>query len=172
MPLELPVTSATFPPFIIILTIIWKIFKLVSEGIDSRLSIVKLQDKGIIYSMEGMKRCPLDNTFNLIGKRFTVLLLRNMMSNQTRFNQFMESIEGINPKTLSARLKEMERNGLIIRKIYNEIPVRVEYYLTEKGKNLKSILDQMAIFSVLFCAKDVFNDGQTRTYEEISKITS
>ena len=60
-----------------------------------------------MYSMEGMKRCPVDNTFKLIGKKFTVLIVRNMMSNQTRFNQFIESIESINPKTLSTRLKEM-----------------------------------------------------------------
>ena len=125
-----------------------------------------------MYSMDGMKRCPLDNTFKLIGKRFTVLIVRNMMSNQTRFNQFLKSVEGINPKTLSTRLKEMEKNGLILRKIYHETPVRIEYYLTEKGEHLKSILDQMAIFSVQFCAKDVFNDGKPRTYEEISKITS
>ena len=100
-----------------------------------------------MYSVEGMKNCPLDITSRLIGKKFTVLILRNMMSNQTRFNQFIESIEGINPKTLSTRLKEMEKNGLIRRKIYHETPIRIEYYLTEKGIELKSILDQMVIFS-------------------------
>ena len=100
-----------------------------------------------MYSMEGMKNCPLDITSRLIGKKFTVLILRNMMSNQTRFNQFIESIEGINPKTLSTRLKEMEKNGLIRRKVYPETPIRIEYYLTEKGIELKSILDQMVVFS-------------------------
>ena len=93
-----------------------------------------------MYSMEGMKRCPVDNTFKLIGKKFTVLIY-GMMSNQTRFNQFIESIEGMNPKTLSTRLKEMEKDGLIHKKIYHETPIRIEYYLTEKGKHLKSILD-------------------------------
>src|SRR5215216_5200830 len=125
-----------------------------------------------MYSMEGMKRCPLDNTFSLIGKRFTVLILRNMMSNQSRFNQFVESIEGINPKTLSTRLREMEKNGLIHRKIYHETPIRIEYNLTEQCKHLKSILDHMAMFSVQFCAKDMFKDGKPRMYEEISKTTS
>jgi DNA-binding HxlR family transcriptional regulator len=97
-----------------------------------------------------MKRCPLDNTSKLIGKKFTLLILRNMMSKQTRFKQFIESIEGINPKTLSTRLKEMERNDLIYRKIYHETPVRIEYFLTEKGLALKSILDEMAKFSMQF----------------------
>jgi DNA-binding HxlR family transcriptional regulator len=95
-----------------------------------------------------------------------------MMSNQTRFNQFIESIDGINPKTLSTRLKEMEKNGLIQRKIYHETPVRIEYNLTQKGRNLRSILDQMAVFSVQFCVKDVFEDGKPRTNKEISKILS
>jgi DNA-binding HxlR family transcriptional regulator len=132
----------------------------------------KLQNEDILYRIEGMKRCPLDNTSKLIGKKFTLLILRNMMSNQTRFNQFIETIEGINPKTLSTRLKEMEKNGLISRKIYHETPIRIEYFLTEKGSALKSILDQMATFSVQFCPKDVFKDGKPRKYEEISKIVS
>src|SRR5215217_7653301 len=120
-----------------------------------------------MYSMEGMNRCPLDNTFSLIGKRFTVLILRNMMSNQSRFNQFVESIEGINPKTLSTRLKEMEKNGLIHRKIYHETPIRIEYYLTEKGKALKPVLDQMAAFSTQYCANDIFKDGKPRTLQQV-----
>jgi DNA-binding HxlR family transcriptional regulator len=125
-----------------------------------------------MYSMEGMKNCPLDITSKLIGKKFTVLILRNMMSKQTRFHQFIESIDGINPKTLSTRLKEMEKNGLIRRKIYHETPIRIEYYLTKKGLELKSILDQMVIFSARYCANDVFKDGKSRTYKEISQILS
>ena len=138
--------------------------------LGSEALVSKLQPGEIMYGMEGMKKCPLDNTFTLIGKRFTVLILRNMMSNQSRFNQFIETIDGINPKTLSTRLKEMEKNGLIHRKIYHETPVRIEYYLTEKGTHLKSILDQMALFSVQFCASDVFKDGKPRIYPEITKI--
>lgn len=95
-----------------------------------------------------------------------------MMSNQTRFNQFIETIDGINPKTLSTRLKEMEKNGLIRRKIYRETPVRIKYELTQKGKNLKPILDEMALFSASFCVENVFRDGKPRTYKEISSIMS
>lgn len=89
-----------------------------------------------------------------------------MLNNQTRFNQFIQSIEGINPKTLSARLKEMEKSGLIRRKVYStETPVRIGYFLTEKGSALKSILDQMAIFSMRHCAKEVFKDRKPKTLE-------
>lgn len=118
-----------------------------------------------------MKRCPLDNTSKIIGKKFTLLILCNMMSNQTKFNQFIESIEGLNPKTLSTRLKEMEKNGLVHRKIYHETPIRIEYYLTEKGNALKSVLDQMAGFSVQYCAKDIFKDGKPRILQQTGKST-
>ena len=82
-----------------------------------------------------MRCCPVDNTFKIIGKKFTLHILRNItMLGQTRFNQFLESVEGINPKTLSVRLREMERNGLISRKIHPETPIRIEYSITEKAR--------------------------------------
>jgi DNA-binding HxlR family transcriptional regulator len=75
-----------------------------------------------------MKRCPINNTFKIIGKKFTILILRNMINGkQSRFNQLLNSIEESNPKTLSARLREMEKDGLIKRKVYpHEKPVRIE----------------------------------------------
>ena len=115
-----------------------------------------------------MKCCPINNTLNLIGKKFTILLIRNMMMlKQTRFNQFMDSIEDINPKTLSIRLKEMEKDGLIKRKVFHEIPVRVEYLLTEKAMGLTPILEQMAIFSMRYCTKDVFRGPPPKNVENL-----
>jgi DNA-binding HxlR family transcriptional regulator len=113
-----------------------------------------------------MKCCPIDTTFKLVGKKFTILIIREMMQDKTRFNQFLDSIEGINPKILSARLKEMERSGLIKRKVYSaETPVRIGYFLTEKGSALRSILDQMALFSMRYCAKELFRDRKPRALE-------
>jgi DNA-binding HxlR family transcriptional regulator len=123
-------------------------------------------EQKIIYSTEDMKACPVDNTFKIIGKKFTVLLIRNMLSNQTRFNQFL-SIEGMNQKILSTRLKEMEKDGLITRRVYAETPLRVEYSLTKKGLATKPILDQMASFSLQYCSKDVFNDGRPRSLQDV-----
>ncbi|MDE1725022.1 MAG: helix-turn-helix transcriptional regulator [Thaumarchaeota archaeon] len=115
-----------------------------------------------------MKCCPVDNTFKLVGKKFTIHILRNMLVlNQTRFNQFLESIESINPKTLSVRLREMEKSGLIKRQIFNQTPIRIEYTVTEKGKELKSIIMQMAAFSMKYCSRDVFKDGKPRTVEQV-----
>ena len=120
------------------------------------------------WCVENMKCCPVDNTFRVVGKKFTVLILRDMMnSHKSRFNQFLESVEGINPKTLSVRLREMEKNGLIQRKVYAETPIRIEYHITEKGKALKPILEQMAAFSIQYCCEDVFKDGKPRTFREV-----
>jgi len=119
---------------------------------------------------ELIKNCPIDNTFKIIGKKFTVHIIRNMaMMGQTRFNQFLDSIEDVNPKTLSARLKEMEKDGLITRKVYDEAPIRVEYTLTKKGKDLQGILDQMAAFSMKHYSKTVFKDGKQRSYKQVFK---
>ena len=89
------------------------------------------------------------------------------MLRQSRFNQFLQSIENINPKTLSVRLREMEKEGLITRKIYPETPPRVEYSVTEKGLALRSVLLVMAEFSFKYCAKDVFIDGKPRTLKQV-----
>ncbi len=126
-----------------------------------------LKDEECKILMENMKTCPIDNTFKIIGRKFTVHILRNMALGQSRFNQFLESIEGINPKTLSARLHEMEKNGVIERKVFPGSPVRIDYVITEKGRALKPILDQMAAFSMQYCANDVFKDGKPRTYKQV-----
>jgi DNA-binding HxlR family transcriptional regulator len=111
--------------------------------------------------------CPINNTFRIMGKKFTALIIRNMVHlGQKRFNQFLE-IEDINAKILSARLKEMEKDGLIKREVFQETPVRIEYSLTEKGRALQPILDQMAAFSMQYCAKNVFKDGKVRKVEEV-----
>jgi DNA-binding HxlR family transcriptional regulator len=114
-----------------------------------------------------MKQCPINHTFKLVGKKFTMLIIRNMIHrDHKRFNQFLE-IEDINAKVLSARLKEMEEDGLIERKIYPDKPVRIEYTITEKGRALEPILDQMSAFSMQYCAKDIFKDGKVRKPEQV-----
>lgn len=90
------------------------------------------------------------------------------MRGKTRFNEFLESVEGINSNTLATRLKEMERNGLVKRKIYHEIPIRIEYSLTDKGADLIPILEQMAAYSMKH-APEVFIDGKTRPFQKIMK---
>jgi DNA-binding HxlR family transcriptional regulator len=126
-----------------------------------------LEEQRVEWMERNICVCPINNTFRIMGKKFTALIIRNMMHlGQKRFNQFLE-IEDINAKILSARLKEMEKDGLIKREVFKETPVRVEYTLTEKGMALESILNQMAAFSMKYCAKDVFKDGKARKFEEV-----
>ena len=115
------------------------------------------------------KCCPVFNTLSIIGKKFTLLLLRNMIFlKQKRFNEFLNSIEEINPKTLSIRLRELEKDRVIKREVFNETPVRIEYYLTEKGKALQPILEQMAFFSMKYCCEQVFENPDPAKINKIS----
>lgn len=114
---------------------------------------------GFEWVSQNVRTCPISNAMEIIGKKFTVLILRNMMVyKQTRFSQFLNSIDGMNPRTLAARLKELERNGLVERRVYAEVPPRVEYRLTEKGLALKPVLEQLASFSVEHYPERVFRN--------------
>ena len=115
------------------------------------------QEHGFEWVKENIKSCPISNSMDLLAKKFAVLILRNMIVyKQTRFNQFIDTIDGINPKTLTARLRELERSGLIGREVYPEVPPRVEYFLTEKGMALKPVLEQLAAFSIQNYPDQVF----------------
>jgi DNA-binding HxlR family transcriptional regulator len=100
-----------------------------------------------------------------MGKKFTVLILRNMVyKKQTHFNEFLHSVKGINPNTLSTRLREMEKSKIIQRKIIHDTPVRIEYTLSEKGKDLVPILEQMAAFSMRH-APVIFHNGKASSFQ-------
>ena len=88
--------------------------------------------------------CPVARTLDLIGERWTILLLRDLLlQGPRRFQDFQASLPGVAPNILSARLKAMEDNGLIGRQLYSERPPRVEYLLTDKGKSLGPIVKAM-----------------------------
>jgi len=83
------------------------------------------------------KTCPITKTLNWLGKKWTLLILRELHNNESkRFNDLIREMSPISPRTLSKRLKELEELGLVSRKRFNEIPPRVEYSLTTKGKQL------------------------------------
>jgi DNA-binding HxlR family transcriptional regulator len=91
-----------------------------------------------------INHCPVARTLDLIGERWTILLLRDLLLHGARrFQDFEASLPGVAPNTLSARLKSMEENGLVRRQLYNERPPRLEYVLTDKGKSLGPILKAM-----------------------------
>ncbi len=87
------------------------------------------------------ERCPVARTLNIIGERWTILILRDLLRQSPRkFQDFERSLVGISPNTLSARLKTLEENGIVSRRLYEEHPPRAEYVLTEKGRELRPAL--------------------------------
>ncbi|MEE0682659.1 MAG: winged helix-turn-helix transcriptional regulator [Candidatus Gastranaerophilaceae bacterium] len=87
--------------------------------------------------------CPVETTLMLIGDKWKVLILRDLMAGKKRFGELKKSIGSVTQKVLTAQLRDMEEKGLVNRKVYAEVPPRVEYTLTELGYSLKPILDAM-----------------------------
>ena len=91
----------------------------------------------------GDKNCPVERTVNLIGGKWTLLILRDLFMGTKRFGELRTSLQGVSPKTLTDKLRELEGDGLVQRKIYPEVPPRVEYSLTPRGQSLQKIFDAM-----------------------------
>lgn len=87
--------------------------------------------------------CPVETTLMLISDRWKVLIIRDLLSGTKRFGELKRSIGSVSQKVLTAQLRAMEESGLVSRKVYAEVPPRVEYTLTETGCSLKPILDAM-----------------------------
>lgn len=87
--------------------------------------------------------CPVETTLMLIGDKWKVLILRDLMPGTKRFGELKKSIGNVSQKVLTAQLRDLEEKGLVSRKVYAEVPPRVEYSLTELGKSLSPILDAM-----------------------------
>lgn len=87
--------------------------------------------------------CPVETTLTLIGDKWKVLILRDLLPGTKRFGELKKSIGNVSQKVLTAQLRDMEESGLVNRKVYAEVPPRVEYSLTELGQSLKPILDSM-----------------------------
>ena len=87
--------------------------------------------------------CPVETTLMLIGDKWKILILRDLLPGTKRFVELKKSIGSVSQKVLTAQLRDMEKSGLLIRTVYAEVPPRVEYSLTELGKSLKPVLDAM-----------------------------
>lgn len=87
--------------------------------------------------------CPVETTLTLIGDKWKVLILRDLLPGTKRFGELKKSIGSVSQKVLTAQLRDMEESGLLSRKVHAEVPPRVEYTLTDLGYSLKPILDAM-----------------------------
>ena len=100
-----------------------------------------------------LSACPVETTLTLIGDKWKVLILRDLMPGTKRFGELKKSVGNVSQKVLTAQLRTMEESGLVNRKVYAEVPPRVEYSLTELGKSLKPILDSMRAWGEAYKAK-------------------
>ncbi|MCX4287822.1 MAG: helix-turn-helix domain-containing protein [Clostridia bacterium] len=100
-----------------------------------------------MLTREELPECPVATTVQLIGNKWKLLIIRNLIFNdKQRFTDFLKSISGISKKVLTDDLRALEDNVLIERKVFAEVPPRVEYSLTALGKTLKPILDAMSVW--------------------------
>ena len=83
--------------------------------------------------------CAVTKTLKIIGSKWTMLLLHNIFDGKKRFGELQRALPGISPKTLSQRLQELEKEGIVDKKVFAEVPLHVEYSLTEKGKSLRGV---------------------------------
>lgn len=92
---------------------------------------------------EELPECPVATTVSLIGSKWKLLIMRNLLTRPWRFNELKKDLDGISQKVLTDSLRSMEEDGIVTRTVYPEVPPRVEYALSELGESMRPILDAM-----------------------------
>ena len=96
-----------------------------------------------MVAKENLPDCPVATTVQLIGSKWKLLILRNLLVRPWRFNELRASLEGISQKVLTNSLRELEADGIVVRTVFPEVPPRVEYSLSELGETMRPVLDAM-----------------------------
>ncbi len=102
---------------------------------------------------ELLPECPVATTVQLIGSKWKLLIIRNLLNRPWRFNELQRDLDGISQKVLTDSLRSMEADGLVTRTVYPEVPPRVEYALSELGQSLEPIIDAMKIWGENYKAR-------------------
>lgn len=97
-------------------------------------------------AVKELPACPVETTLTLISDKWKVLILRDLLTGTKRFGELKRSVGGVTQKVLTAQLRQMEESGLLTRRVYAEVPPRVEYTLTELGQSLRPVLDAMQVW--------------------------
>lgn len=90
--------------------------------------------------------CPVEYTASIIGSKWKIIILRDLLTGTKRYNELTRSVVGISAKVLTENLRDLERDGIVKRKVYPVVPPKVEYSLTDKGLELKDVLECMRLF--------------------------
>ena len=99
-----------------------------------------------MLTKEEMPACPVATTVQLIGSKWTLLIMRNLLARPWRFNELRKDLDGISQKVLTDSLRSMEQDGIITRTVYPEVPPRVEYALSELGESMRPIINAMEVW--------------------------
>ena len=94
--------------------------------------------------------CPVEYTASIISNKWKVLILRDLLTGVKRYNELTRSVVGISAKVLTQNLRDLENDGIIIRKVYPVVPPKVEYSLSDKGHELKGVLNMMEQFGIKY----------------------
>ncbi len=103
---------------------------------------------------QSQQECPVAQTLNIVGDRWTVLVLRDLFRGCHRFNDLLASLDGISPNLLAERLKRLEDHGIVERVFYSKHPPRAEYHLTEKGEDFGGVLREMMAWGEKYGARE------------------
>ena len=98
--------------------------------------------------------CPVETTLTLISSKWKVLIVRDLLAGTKRFGELQRSVGNVSQKVLTAQLREMEEDGLVDRKVYPEVPPRVEYSLTELGRSLEPVLSALWSWGEVYQSKN------------------
>lgn len=104
----------------------------------------------IMLKREELPECDVATTVQIIGNKWKLLIMRNLLVRPWRFNELRKSLEGVSQKVLTDNLRQMESDGIISRTVYPEVPPRVEYSLTELGESIRPILNAMEVWGMNF----------------------
>lgn len=99
-----------------------------------------------MLTKEEMPACPVAITVQLIGSKWKLLIMRNLLARPWRFNELRKDLDGISQKVLTDSLRSMEQDGIITRTVYPEVPPRVEYALSELGESMRPIINAMEVW--------------------------
>ena len=103
-----------------------------------------------MLTKEEMPACPVATTVALIGSKWKLLIMRNLLARPWRFNELKKDLEGISQKVLTDSLRSMENDGIITRTVYPEVPPRVEYALSDLGESMRPIIESMAAWGTAY----------------------
>jgi DNA-binding HxlR family transcriptional regulator len=129
------------------------------------------EEEAFLKSLDGyanVRACPIATGFKLLGKRWSIEIVRQLLLGDSKFNEIQRNTTGINPRMLSLRLKELEDHGIVERSVVAGTPDKVRYSLTAPGRETIPVMFAMARFSMKNFPDEVFVDGRRRTPDQLT----